>query len=160
MKNAPELLALRQIHEQCLTHADALTGALSDMRLLGLTRSSYEHLSKEDRRLLDQFAYRYTRLQDDMGSRLMPAVLRALGEDVAAMPALDRFSRMEQLSLLSSVDEWNNLRQIHNQFTHDYPDSAHEQSERLQAAISAACQLSSALAHISAKLQQRFGESL
>ena len=158
MKNAPELLALRQIHEQCLTHADALTGALSDMRLLGLTRSSYEHLSKEDRRLLDQFAYRYTRLQDDMGSRLMPAVLRALGEDVAAMPALDRFSRMEQLGLLSSADEWNNLRQIRNQFTHDYPDSALEHDKRLLAATHAAQQLLSALALIIAKLQQRFGE--
>ena len=95
---------------------------------------------------------------DDMGARLIPAVLRALGEDVAAMPALDRFSRMEQLGLLASADDWNTLRQIRNQFAHDYPDSAHEQSERLQAAISAAGQLRSALALIIAKLQQRFGE--
>jgi dTDP-4-amino-4,6-dideoxygalactose transaminase len=33
----------------------------------------YTHLNKEDRRLLDQFAYRYTRLQDDMGVKLVPA---------------------------------------------------------------------------------------
>jgi len=40
--------------------------------------------------LLDQFAYRYTRLQDDMGIKLMPAVLKALGEDVALMLHLCR----------------------------------------------------------------------
>jgi hypothetical protein len=44
--------------------------------------------------LLDQFAYRYTRLQDGMGARLMPAVLKALGEDIGPMSAIDRFTRL------------------------------------------------------------------
>jgi len=61
-----------------------------------------EHPSKEDRRLLDQFAYRYTRMQDDMGARLVPAILRALGEEVSAMSTLDRLDRLEQLDWLPS----------------------------------------------------------
>ena len=158
MKNSPENLALKQTLEQCQTHAQGLRDALDDMDPLHFDTFATESLSKDNRRLLDQFAYRYTRLQDDMGSRLMPAVLRALGEDVAAMPSLDRFSRMEQLGLLASADEWNNLRQIRNQFTHDYPDSALEHDKRLLAATHAAQQLLSALALIIAKLQQRFGE--
>ena len=158
MKNSPDNLALKQTLEQCQTHAQGLRDALDDMDPLHFDTFATESLSKDNRRLLDQFAYRYTRLQDDMGARLIPAVLRALGEDVAAMPALDRFSRMEQLGLLASADDWNTLRQIRNQFAHDYPHSAHEQSERLQAAISAAGQLRSALALIIAKLQQRFGK--
>ena len=74
-------------------------------------------LSKQDRRLLDQFAYRYTRLQDDIGVKLMPAVLKVLGEDVALMSAIDRFARLEQLGWLASADDWQILRQIRNQFT-------------------------------------------
>ena len=76
-----------------------------------------------------------------MGTRLMPAVLKALGEEVAAMSAIDRFARLEQLGWLPSADAWAALRQIRNQFTHDYPDDAAERFERLQAATAAAGQL-------------------
>ena len=116
MTTSPEQLALQHIQTVCQGHADALTEALQDMQLRALGAEDYTHLNKDDRRLLDQFAYRYTRLQDDMGARLMPAVLKALGEDIAPMSANDRFA-------------------------HDYPDNPTERFERLQAAIEAAHQL-------------------
>jgi hypothetical protein len=109
-------------------------------------------LSKADRRLLDQFAYRYTRLQDDMGARLMPTVLKALGEDIGPMSAIDRFTRLEQLGWLASADEWLALRQVRNQFAHDYPDSAPERFERLQAATQAASQLLAIMMKLSNKI--------
>lgn len=157
MKPYPEMHALAQANALCQGHLDVLHDALSDMRQRALSSSEYEHLSKADRRLLDQFAYRYTRLQDDMGARLMPAILRALGEDVAVMPAFDRLSRLEQLGWLPSADNWNVLRQIRNQFSHDYPESPNERFERLQAAIRAAQQLIDVMAHIQSKINQRFG---
>lgn len=67
------------------------------MHIRALSQDDYAHLNKVDRRLLDQFAYRYTRLQDDMGARLMPAALKALVEDIGPMSAIDRFARLEQL---------------------------------------------------------------
>ena len=152
MTPTPEELALQQIHGICQGHADALDDALQDMQLRGLSAEDYSHLSKADRRLLDQFAYRYTRLQDDMGARLMPNVLRALGEDIGPMSAIDRFTRLEQLGWLASADEWLALRQVRNQFAHDYPDSAAERFERLQAATQAAGQLLSAMARFQTKL--------
>ena len=85
MKHTPEQLALQHTFAVCQGHADALQDALQDMQLRALSADEYSVLSKADRRLLDQFAYRYTRLQDDMGARLVPAVLKALGEDVAPM---------------------------------------------------------------------------
>ncbi len=160
MKPSPEMLALAQAHALCQGHLDALRDALNDMQQRALSSSEYAQLSKTDRRLLDQFAYRYTRLQDDMGARLMPAILRALGEDVAAMPAFDRFSRLEQLGWLPSADNWNVLRQIRNQFAHDYPDSANERFERLQAAIGAAQQMIAIMAQIESKIRQRFTGSV
>jgi len=141
MKTSPEQLALQHIQTVCQGHANALSEALQDMQLRTLGTDDYTHLNKEDRRLLDQFAYRYTRLQDDMGARLMPAVLKALGEDIAPMSAIDRFARLEQLGWLDSADNWLVLRQVRNQFVHDYPDSPTERFERLQAAIQAAQQL-------------------
>lgn len=78
MSISPEQLALQHIQAVCQGHADALSEALQDMQLRALGADDYTHLNKDDRRLLDQFAYRYTRLQDDMGARLMPSVLKAM----------------------------------------------------------------------------------
>ena len=152
MKATPEQLILQQIQALCQRHAQALRDALQDMALLALTPAQYSQLSKADRRLLDQFAYRYTRLQDDMGTRLMPAVLKALGEDVAPMSAIDRFARLEQLGWLPSADAWATLRQIRNQFTHDYPDDVAERLDRLQAATAAAGQLLTVMEQFDARV--------
>lgn len=154
MTHAPAKLALEQISGVCRGHAEALADALQDMQLRGLTPEDYSHLAKADRRLLDQFAYRYTRLQDDMGARLMPAVLKALGEDIAPMSAIDRFVRLEQLGWLNSADDWLALRQVRNQFAHDYPDNAAERFERLQAATHAARQLLIIMAQFNINLGQ------
>lgn len=151
MKTTPEQLALQHIQTVCQDHADALSEAMQDMQSRALTPDDYAHLNKDDRRLLDQFAYRYTRLQDDMGARLMPAVLKALGEDIAPMSAIDRFTRLEQLGWINSADDWLSLRQVRNQFAHDYPDSPTERFERLQAAIHAAQQLLTVLAQFQRK---------
>lgn len=152
MKHTPEQLALQHSMTLCQGHADALQDALQDMQRRAIGVDDYTHLSKEDRRLLDQFAYRYTRLQDDMGAKLVPAVLKALGEDVAPMSALDRFARLEQLGWLLSADEWLSLRQVLNQFAHDYPDSPIERFERLQAATQAATQLMAVLTRFKSKI--------
>ena len=153
MNRTPEQLALQHSLALCQGHADALQDALQDIKVRGMGVDDYAHLGKEDRRLLDQFAYRYTRLQDDMGAKLVPALLKALGEDVAIMSALDRFARLEQLGWLASADEWQTLRQIRNQFAHDYPDNPTERFERLQAAIHAAAKLIAVLTQFQSKIK-------
>lgn len=82
MKHTPEWLALQQAYAVCRAHEDALRDAIDDLKQRKLGAADLDNLGKEDRRLLDQFAYRYTRLQDDMGAKLIPAALRALGEVV------------------------------------------------------------------------------
>ena len=138
MKQTPEQMALQHSLALCQGHADALEDALQDIHSRAMDVNDYTTLSKQDRRLLDQFTYRFTRLQDDMGIKLMPAVLKALGEDVALMSAIDRFARLEQLGWLASADDWQTLRQIRNQFTHDCPDNPTERFESWQAAVLAA----------------------
>jgi hypothetical protein len=154
----PPLVALRQARALCGTHAAVLADVLGELDAKGAFASSdLENPTKETRRILDQFAYRYLRLQDDMGARLFPAALRALGEDIAPMPALDRLARLEQLGWLPSADEWAELRRIRNEFAHDYPASAEEKAERLRLALVAARRLLEIFAFLETRLRQRFG---
>lgn len=156
MKNNPEWLALQQSFMVCRMHEDALRDAVDDLKKRKLVSTDLESLGKDDRRLLDQFAYRYTRLQDDMGAKLIPAVLSALGEEIATMPMLDRLNRLEQLGWLPDAEEWSNLRRIRNEFTHDYPETMEERFERLQLAIASAHTVMEIFKSISHKISERF----
>lgn len=155
---APEIHALQHAYTACLAHEEALREAFHDLDQRSLTAADLERLSREDRRLLDQFAYRYTRLQYDMGARLMPAALRAMGEEIAAMPMLDRLNRLEQLGWLPSAEGWLDLRRIRNEFAHDYPGTPQERFDRFQLALDAACKGLDILANITRKIGQRFPE--
>jgi hypothetical protein len=156
MKSLLETLVLEQARAACEAHREALTDALTDLEQRRLIVGDLERLSKDDRRLLDQFAYRYTPLQDDMGARLIPAILRALGEDVATMSALDRLNRLEQLGWLPSAEEWSELRRIRNEFAHDYPQTPEERFDRLALALASARRLLEILAILNSKIEQRF----
>lgn len=145
-----------QALEVCGAHRSGLQDALEDLGPAPVSADALAAPGKELRRLLDQFAYRYTRLQDDMGARLFPAALRALGEDVAAMPVIDRLNRLEQLGWLPSAEEWADLRRIRNEFTHEYPESAEERRERLELAIASARRLVHLLGQVERQVAQRF----
>ncbi|MDP3430373.1 MAG: hypothetical protein Q8R89_08590 [Desulfomicrobium sp.] len=123
--------------EVCLGHADALQDALNDLGDKQFSAADLLALSSNERRLLDQFAYRFTRLQDDMGGRLFPALLGALGEEVTAMSVIDRLNRLEQLGWIPLADEWLELRRIRNEFAHDYPENPELHHVRLRQAMAA-----------------------
>jgi hypothetical protein len=156
MNDAPEWFALRQNLEVCLIHRDTLRDALDDLEQRALGAADLDALTKADRRLLDQFAYRYTRLQDDLGARLMPAVLRALQEDIGPLSVRDRLDRLEQLGWLASAEDWNELRRIRNEFAHDYPATAAERLQRLMAAQRAAEALLIVLARFVERIANQF----
>lgn len=67
---------------------------------------------------VEAFASRFGRLQDTLGDKLLPLLLRALGEKPAA--AIDNLDRAERLGLLGSADEWMAMRRIRNQMVHEY----------------------------------------
>ena len=156
MKRRSEIFALKQALATCHAHKEGLSDALADLEQRGLNATDLEKLSKQDRRLLDQFAYRYTRLQDDTGARLMPAILGALSEDVGPMATLDRLNRLEQLDWLPSAEEWAELRRIRNEFAHDYPGTVTERFERFQLATTCARRLLEIFSILDRKTQERF----
>jgi hypothetical protein len=134
---ATDRLKLERALEVCLGHSDALQDALKDLEGKHFSAAELVALSSGDRRLLDQFAYRFTRLQGDMGGRLFPALLGALGEEIAAMSVIDRLNRLEQLGWIPLSEEWLELRRIRNEFAHDYPENPGLHLVRLRQAMAA-----------------------
>ena len=72
---------------------------------------------------IDQFIYRFTKLQDSMGTRLLPALYARLEGTEKPVPFIDVLSKLEKLEVLSSGEDWQFFRNLRNNLAHDYPES-------------------------------------
>lgn len=88
-------------------------------------------------RLVDQLLFRFTKLQDAVGERLVPATLAVLREPFEEWPMRDRLNRLEKLGYLN-VGNWLVWREIRNRLAHEYPDLPEVRFAALIAAIGAA----------------------
>ncbi len=110
------------------------------------------HLAGESDALmaaLDQFAFRFVRLQDTMGGKLFRAFLvEGLKEPYEDAPLRDVLDRLEALRVLESADTWERIRVMRNALAHDYPESADEKAAALNLAIEMAGQMEAVLLRI------------
>lgn len=112
------------------------------VRLLGLVAREDEHLLAVRRRLLgenaaldagraqallgddlgidrlESFGAKFSRMQDTVIDKLIPALLRAAGEPVLA--AIDNLDRMERLGLVAAAEPWLEMRRLRNRLIHEY----------------------------------------
>lgn len=81
---------------------------------------------------VEAFTSRFSRLQDTVGDKLLPAWLNALGEQTGA--AIDNLDKAEKLGVLASANQWLEIRQLRNQMIHEYIESIEVLTNALQAA--------------------------
>lgn len=67
---------------------------------------------------VEAFVARFGRLQDTLGDKLIPLLLRALGESPGAV--VDNLDRAERLGWVRSTEEWLGTRRLRNQMVHEY----------------------------------------
>lgn len=79
---------------------------------------------------VEAFVGRFSRLQDTLADKLLPALLRALGETPGA--AVDNLDRAERLGWLRSADEWLAARQLRNRMVHEYVEDPELLASALQ----------------------------
>lgn len=72
----------------------------------------------EDSERTDAFVARFGRLQDTLGDKLLPELLKCLGETLG--PVIDNLDRAEKLELLDSADQWLAMRKLRNRMVHEY----------------------------------------
>jgi len=102
-------------------------------------------------RVVDQLLFRFIKLQDTLGERLIPATLAVLRESFEEWPMRDRLNRLEKLGYLD-VENWLSWREIRNRLAHEYPDQP-EVRAALMAAIGAARSLASLYRNWHARLK-------
>jgi hypothetical protein len=132
-------------------HRATLAEALTEWA--GLREPDLQALEADPalRRLSDQIIYRFMKLQDALGERLVPATLARLLETYEPWSMRDRLDRLEKLGFLD-VDLWLAWRDVRNRLAHEYPDAPELRHAAVLAAIRAAAALIAAYDHWKARL--------
>lgn len=145
--------------EECVMHRQRLHQAWLEASAFAALKEAAVTLplSDEQVRTLDQLVFRFGRLQDAMGTRLLPALLQLTQEWHDDEPFLDKLNRAEKLGMLPSAEHWQLLRELRNQTAHEYPSQPELVRANLRRLVAQVPLLEQAHAQLAAAAQQRAG---
>jgi hypothetical protein len=133
-------------------HAETLREALAEWDKDPAADWRSLETDRERVRVLDQLLFRFIKLQDAMGERLVAATLAVLDEPFEDWAMRDRLNRLEKLGYID-VDNWLAWREIRNRLAHEYPDQPELQFAALLATIAAARALAALYTQWRARLE-------
>jgi succinyl-CoA synthetase beta subunit len=123
---------LGKIFYECDKHLIRINLSHKELEdIMPLDSEKYINLNDEDIKVLDQFLFRFSKLQDAMGQRLFKTILSFLKEDIENLPFIDVLNRMEKIGLLDSANVWKELREDRNELAHNYEDEPDKMSETI-----------------------------
>jgi len=107
----------------CELHISRLNYAISGIEtIFPITEDSFNNLNELEIQAIDQFLFRFTKLQDELGGKTFKFLLLALKEDIEGKPFLEILARLEQLRILRNEDTWMTFRELRNELAHEYPE--------------------------------------
>lgn len=140
----------------CSKHQSRMTYAYKKIvPNLPFTKDNVTQLSDEDVSHLDQYIFRFSKLQDAIGRKLFKAVLHWQGENTEGKSLRDIFSRLEQLGIVENYDSWNELRILRNDVSHEYGVGKQELAEKLNKLFESHSRIESYLEGIRTFVEQR-----
>lgn len=130
---------LVKLFNECDKHLKRLNHAAAKMNLfMSLNADRYLALSEDEIEHIDQFLFRFAKLQDTIGEKLFISILEYLQEEnPKSKPFIDILNRLEQIELLEDKNNWLLLREIRNNIAHQYEDEPKQASEALNAIYNA-----------------------
>lgn len=105
---------------ECSKHIEKMQDAYEYLQpILPLTIDKYNNLNKIESSFIDQFIFRFAKLQDTLGGSVFKYILIMGNEEVKKMTFLDILNRLEELEIIDKI-EWIKLRELRNEIAHEY----------------------------------------
>ncbi|MEB3329563.1 MAG: hypothetical protein VKQ33_10060 [Candidatus Sericytochromatia bacterium] len=133
----PKLQAARA---ECERHAAVLLAALEALQ--EAPPGEEDEAASERLRVLDQLAYRFGKLQDTLGERVLPGVLDLLEEPLPpSTPFAQKLQRLERLGVIPGAEQWRRLREVRHAIAHEYPETPAVQAALVRRFVAAVTEL-------------------
>ena len=128
-------LKIQKLIVECDKHLKRINGAYLKMSIfMPLDENKYQQLSDDEIEHIDQFLFRFAKLQDAIGEKLFMLLLEFLKEEnTRTRPFIDILNRLEQLGFLDDKNVWLELRKIRNNIAHQYEEEPKQAAEALNA---------------------------
>ena len=95
MKDSLVAVKIKQLVSECELHQKRIQHALEKLKnFMPLDAENYKTLNDEQVEALDQFLFRFAKLQDAIGQRLFTYILEAQEEPVKNLSFLDKLKEM------------------------------------------------------------------
>lgn len=109
--------------DECHTHARILVEARKELGGIRYDAERVQNIKAPELRILDQMAYRFSKLQDSVGEKMLPLLLEFAEEPLSpTVTFAEKLQRLEKIGAIPSAEQWRFLREIRNQLAHEYPD--------------------------------------
>jgi hypothetical protein len=116
--------------DESLIHINRLYDVLKTLNnLYPLDTNKLEILSSEDKDKLDVLAFRFSKLQDLLGTKIFREYLSFLQYPVEDKNFLELLKELDKEKIID-IDKWSEFRGIRNSISHDYP---FEENDKLEA---------------------------
>ena len=126
---------IEKLIAECDKHLKIINTAYLKMAsFMPLDATKFQQLTDDEIEHIDQFLFRFAKLQDAMGEKMFILLLEHLQEEhLRARPFIDILNRLEQLGLLEDKNVWLELRKVRNSIAHQYEDEPRQAAEGLNA---------------------------
>jgi len=121
--------------------------------VLKLPITDYESLTQLQRFALNALIFRFSKLQDLIGTKIFRNYLNFSGFNLVDKTFFDILKEIEKEGIID-IDSWDELRELRNKIAHDYPEEIDEMIESINMFI----KKSSDLILVANKLEQKFYE--
>jgi len=142
---------------ECSLHAAILNEGLAEAgEWLPLCMDNAP-IGKEMLRVFDQIAYRFGKLQDSMGEKVMPLILEMAQETVHEQATFaEKLNRLESIGAIPAATEWKKFRIIRNALAHEYPDDPELRISAINRFLAGAADLNVLYAFVKGYISEHF----
>jgi len=127
-----EKLKIEKYLYECDKHKERVESAYRDVKdSLPLSASSYENLNDDDIKSIDQYLFRFAKLQDTLGEKLFKIIVSEYVEDSSRLTFFDILNRLEKIGILEDINVWKSLRNARNNISHQYDEDSEEMADAI-----------------------------
>jgi len=112
-------ITLQKYFSECDKHVQRIQEAYSDLQsIIPINAAKYKTLTKQEVQALDQYLFRFSKLQDRMGDKLFKLIVEQYQQSSEQLSFIDVLNKLEKLEYINSAKEWIYLRKIRNEIAH------------------------------------------
>lgn len=137
MKNGVELMGAKELKIQkyineCRKHRVRINEAFEEIKnIFPLSGRKYLNLTSNEIKNIDQYLFRFSKMQDTVGDKLFRLIVEDFVENIDTMTFIDILNRLEKVGIIQSSTEWITLRKARNNIAHQYDDDEDEMAEAI-----------------------------